>query len=323
MSPHARFAPLLTLLVFFLLVCVVMTSRVRAQASPRVATVSTLFGGDQPAVLVGGDRAWVPTLTTQVPLRLCAGGHCDAVRRVEQCAVPRCPGDGSLAIAEHPIFPVADYPTDRVGFSRERTLLSSEPALAALVALMREHPEGTPPPPVHIDLEWLDEHFLGWRVEVGANAALGFVAPGGGAVGGEARTALRYSWKPDGGDEDFLAIMFGNAFGPELTVRGLDLPGGNGGSAFSLGVDFAASYTARHWSVRAPGVYSTLVPELGVIFRDGYQPAFYMGWSAPVSVLVDPRIALEVRVSGLMVDDWVAGDDVAFLGLLTAGLVIR
>ena len=141
--------------------------------------------------------------------------------------------------------------------------------------------------------------------------------------GAETRVALRYNWRPDGSDDDFIALMFGNTFGPELTLRGFALPGANQSQAFMFGVDLATGYTARHWSVRAPAIYATLLPELGVVVRNGMPTSFYLGFSIPFSVLVDPRVALEVRMTGLIIDDWVPGDDIAFVGLLTVGAVIR
>ena len=118
------------------------------------------------------------------------------------------------------------------------------------------------------------------------------------------------------------SFAVGDVLGPELTVRTLLLPTGNQTGATSIGLAFTGQYADRRWSVRVPSAYTTLLPEMGLILRDGFAPAFYAAWSLPVSWRIDPRFALDVRLTGILIDDWVPGDDVAFVGLFTVGGII-
>ncbi len=309
-------------LVLALLTLFSRAASAEAQAPSRAARLLSL-GADVPAVLIAPDEAWFPA-STDAPLALCAGVRCAPVREVTGCEPPRCPGTGSTARAEHAVADVETFPTDREGFGREVERLRSDGALASLAWSYGNHPEPPPGPPVPARFSVDGQRGLRWELD--AQASFGVLAASDAAlVGGEVSGGFRYVWQPRSSDDEFMMLMFGNIVGADLRVRSFALMPSQTANlwAVSIGVGPSMGIAPEHEGFRLPSIYGSLLPEFGVILRPDLGPAWYAGWSLPVTVLLDPHLGVEMRATVLVVDDWVAGDDVEALLTLGVGLVVR
>jgi len=297
--------------------------RAAAQASPRAARALSLVG-DAVGVVVTHDRVFLADPSVQA-LSVCAGNRCAPVRTSESCAAPRCPGSGVLLTLEAPISDVSDFPTDRDGFNRAVDALRSDPALAAIAWAFTAHPDPMPPPagPVRWITPSRVERF-GWELAAyGIGGVLG--ATGVGFAGAEVSGGFRFTWDPRGSDDDFLALLFGDVLGLDLRVRALDLMPTQSASSWSVTVGLAPAmgYGTRSDAIRLPTFYSCLLPEVGVALRESRDATWYLGWSLPVTFLLDEHLGIEARASVLIVDDWIAGDDVEAIASFGLGLVTR
>jgi hypothetical protein len=293
-----------------------------AQAPARVGRVLSLLAGDAVGVLVSRDRVFVADAGVQA-LSVCAGSRCAPVASVESCVVPRCPGSGMLLSLAAPIADVSDLPTDRDGFNRAMNELRAEPGLAPIAWSFGVHPDPQPSPPQ--PPRWITPQRLAnvaW--EIGAYGLGGVLGNTGVAfTGGEVSGGFRFTWDPRGDDDEFLAILLGDTLGADIRVRTLALLPVQGGSTWSvtLGLAPAMGYVTHDEVFRLPTFYSCLLPEVGVALREGYDAAWYAGWSLPITFLLAEHIGIEARASVMLVDDWIKGDDVEAIVSFGLGLV--
>ncbi len=290
-----------------------------AQAS-RTAHVLSL-AAETPAVVVARDRVFTPADPTGV-LSACAGNRCAPVRSSEICNVPRCPGAGYVLALESPISDASDFPTDRDGFNHAMDVLRQDPALAAIAWSFGAHPD----PGYGGGGSSLS--FIGpshWLWELGAYGIGGVVGSNGvGFAGGELSVGFRYVWSPRG-DDEMLALFFGDSVGIDLRTRVVDFMPVQGGETWGLTVGLAPAmaYASRDAIFRIPTLYSCLVPEAGLALRQNGDAAAYIGWSLPVAFLITRELGIEARASVLLIDDWLPGDDVEALVSFGLGLIGR
>ncbi len=298
-----------------------------AQASPRLARVLALTT-ESPGVLVASRRVFVPDMATP-PLSACAGTRCAPVVSSRMCAVPECPGGGRLLELERPIADVPDFPTDREHYEQELALLFADPGLASISWVLASHPGSATDVPSMPSrpLAWMSsarQGEIGW--EIGVLASGGVLGASGIALAGaEASAGFRFMWVPHNADDELFAMLMGDVLGADVRVHALaSFPAQQAtGSVVLVGVGPALAYTTTHDTFRLPTFYSVILPELGLALRDGHDPTWYAGWSLPVGLLVDEHLGLEARASAIIVDDWVAGDDVEVQLTLGLGVVLR
>lgn len=99
--------------------------------------------------------------------------------------------------------------------------------------------------------------------------------------------------------------FFGNLFGVEARAHVLRSFGDGPDSwLIATGFTIPMSFTAQEWGrferVRVPSPFGVLVPEAGVAFRHPQPTSFYLRWSAPLAVLVDKEVAVELVPSLLL-----------------------
>lgn len=99
-------------------------------------------------------------------------------------------------------------------------------------------------------------------------------------------------------------LFYGSAFGAELRVHAFrSIEGAPPSSLVAAGLAFTGSVvgdgdTPFERLVRLPSIFALLVPEVGVAFRQPQPTSFYLRWSAPIALLVQKNVAVEL-VPGL------------------------
>lgn len=313
---HERLATL----VLATVALVALARPAAAQEPSRAARLVTLLAGDAVGVLVARDRIFTPDANVAA-LSAC-GTRCAPVRSVVSCSVPQCPGSGVLFTTEAPIADVGDLPTDRSGFNHAMDLLRGDPALATIAWSFGYHPDPAPEPPRWIRSARPDG--FGW--ELGALGITGVLATTGVAfAGGELSGGFRFTWAPHGSDDEFLAIVLGDVLGLDVRVRALALLPDQAAQSWgvTIGLAPATGYASDSEVFRLPTLYSVLLPEVGVALRENHDAAWYAGWSLPVTFLLDEHLGAEARASMMIVDDWIAGDDIEMILSLGLGFVAR
>ena len=293
------------------LLCLVVASSTEARAqSPRAAHVVGLFV-DQPALLVGGDRALVPALP-EGALTVCAyaSGVCAPIRSAEPCSGSACPSGGMILRLESSPASVGDLPTDRAGLEHEHAELAGDPHVSQLrgwIAQPPPPPTPGPPPTFHLDEE-------DWRFEVTLGGGLGDRADTG-VVTASLYGSLAFGFGISWDREDVLQALFGSVIGAEVRVR--MLPSIESG-AFEQAAVLVGFAPHTIWAPRGERFslgagYFSLLPEVGVVTHPSLPAAFYFGCTYPIAVALDAHVGLEIRPFVYMVDDWVEGDDSGWL----------
>jgi hypothetical protein len=284
---------------------------VRAEAqSPRAAHVVGLFV-DQPALLVASDRAFVPSLPDGA-VTVCSyeSGACAPIRSAEPCSGAACPSGGTLLRLERSLGGVGDLPTDRDGLIHLHGELSHDPRVSSLVRwIAQPPPPPTPGPPPTFHLDEDDWHFV-----VGLGGGVG-THLGTGAATGSMYGSLAFGIGMTWDREEVLQVLFGTALGAELRVRLLPAIDGGAFEQASVLVGFAphSIWAPEREAFSVGAGYFSLLPEVGVITHPTLAPALYFGWSYPIAFALDTHVGLEVRPFAYIVDDWVEGDDVAWI----------
>ncbi len=286
--------------------------------SSRAAHAVGLFV-DQPAILTGSDRAFLPQ-APEGAVTVCAhaSGACRPIRSVEPCQPEICPGSGVLVRLDGSLPDVGDYPTDRDGMQREWNAIAADPRVASLLGALRQPPPPQPsrPPTFHLD----DGQ---WRFELTVGGGAGYrpeVDVGMGSLAASFGVRFGYDWD----DEEILEALFGNSLGVDVRARVLPSVLGTSFEDLSVAVGIAAhtTFAPDHELFRFGAGYFTVIPELGVITRPDLDPAFYFGWSFPLSFALDTHVGLEARAWVWAVDDWIEGDEVGWVLGLDAALVL-
>lgn len=303
-----------------------------ALALPGPASAQELRAGrvligltESPAVFVGPDRAFILGAESDpLPTALCGPVLCRPVVRAEACAAPRCPGSGRLVFASERVLEVSDFPTDREGFGRAQAALYAEPSLAPLTPYFQPHPEPAPHPARPPRYSYGTEDW--WHFELALAGGIGTGMIHISAPMWEASAFLSLRFQPRGMDDEGLDLIMGSQVGAELRVRVIGNITGQSERdlAVFIGIGGAFGYAEANDVWRIPPLYAWIFPEFGVVVRsDRVPPAWYAGWSLPVTFLVDEHVGLEARANLLLVDDWYSGDDAEVLGTLSLGLVLR
>jgi hypothetical protein len=93
--------------------------------------------------------------------------------------------------------------------------------------------------------------------------------------------------------------FFGNRFGVEARAHVFrSLEAEAGAWLVAAGLTIPMAFTAQEYGsferVRIPSPFGVLVPEAGVALRSPQPTSFYLRWSAPVAVLIDRNVAVEL-----------------------------
>ena len=316
-------APALALALAFAAALLTLPAAAAAQQHPRRARISRLTSGDAPAVLIGRDRAWIPqTGDSERPLALCAERGCSPVREIRACAPPECPGAGLVVIGDgQTLADASELPRGREDFERELDRIFSDPELAPLAAYRSAHPEPPPPPPEPV--RWLNEGRRGWGVGVWALGGLAYASLGDRAVArGDAAIGLRFSFRGD----DELDWAIGNQLGVELRAHVIGpmlSPTAGEVPMVMIGAGPHLAYAEGDGIGQFPVYWGVAIPEVGVVFAPGLPTSVYVEWSVPFGMLVGPGVALQVRPSVAIVEEWAPGDDVGVIASIGAGLLFR
>lgn len=313
-----------TLVLALLLLAPSLTASAQEGAHPRRARAMFLLASPVPSVLVASDRAWLPGTEGEAPLSVCAGDRCRAVRAIEQCEVPRCPGPGRVAILAGGVADVPDYPTDRGGFDRERDAIVRDAELGALAGWMGYLPEvpRTPPPEWYTDD---DRRTVRWELSLAVGASyLANTDVGAGelVLGGGIRFPIDWGTSED---DDFLGVMLGSSMGADLRVHVIPNLRGQTFDEYAVAIGVAPTFAMIPGGdiVRLPSIWGLIVPEIGGIARGDRDAALYMQWNLPVAFLLDAHAALEARATVMMIDDWVEGDAVEGILGVSGAIVLR
>lgn len=290
-----------------------------ALGSPRRARAMYLLDAPSLAVLVGPDRAWIPS-GVAVPLSVC-GQACHPVTETRECTVPECPGAGTLLISSERIADVSDFPRDRDGWNRERATLAADAELASLAWAFGVHPEPPPAPPRPVRFLRPRSEWLGWELHVEGGAG---VLVGAGIAVPTISASLGLRFQPSDFD-DPLDVMYGNVHGVDL--RATVLPGVTGQRAEDVAVlvGFAPgfSYAFANDHVRIPPAFAFLIPELGLAVSPSHPLTYYVAWHLEAAMLLDEHAGLDVRADFFLIDEWIDGDDVEAILSLGAGMFFR
>ena len=288
-----------------------------AAQSARAAHVVGLFV-DQPAILVARDRALVPSVPDGA-VTVCShvSGACRPIRAARPCSGSTCPAAGAVYLEiDGPLADVSDYPTDRDGMSREAAAIASDPRVSSLYGALPQPPPATPPPTLHLrDEDWRFELAIGGGV--GARPEAGFAV---GSFFAQIGWGIGVDWD----DEEILAVLFGNVLGADLRVRVLSGVLGASFDQLSVMVGGGARtlWAPRRERFRIGAGYLSLVPEVGVITHPQLDPAMYFGWSFPFAVALDGQLGIELRAWVYAIDDWIEGDEVAWMAGVDAELLV-
>jgi hypothetical protein len=133
----------------------------------------------------------------------------------------------------------------------------------------------------------------------GAASYAGLPAEGQSYAGGSFSVAYEgsYSVSPE-----LNRWFFGDIFGVEARAHVLrSLESGPGAWLVAAGLTIPMSFAAQEYSnlerVRIPSPFGVLVPEAGVALRTPQPTSFYLRWSAPLAVLIDKNVAVELAPS--------------------------
>lgn len=258
-------------------------------------------------ILIADDRVWYPSAVSA--LSACAGSRCAPVVRTEEqsCAAPRCPGSGNVLVLAHSIAEVGDFPSGREDYQRVISELAADPGLASVAAFFQGHPE-PPPGPTYFDT---NDEDVRWELSAAGGGA--YLVEGGAPVGLVSLSGgFRFRWDSHRGDDDVLAILWGNSLGFDLRVHmlfGVPLQSDATTTAVLVGIAPATAYALRHDVIRMPTAYSFVVPEVGVAIREDRSPTWYVAWQLPLAVLVDEHVAFEARANLMMIGDWPGRED--------------
>lgn len=295
-----------------------------ASAQPRAA--SALRGLERsPAVLLDGDRAWIPGGEADpIPSALCTDVMCRPVVRAEACVTPRCPGPGRMLFASERVGDVERWPEERDGFGRAQAALYGEASLAPLTGSFLPHPD--PPPAPARPARFSHGSDDRWRLELlaGGGIATGLVHIS--APMWQTDLAIGFRFVPRNRLQDGLDVIYGNQFGFEARLHVLGNVTGQRDDdlAIFLGLGPGFGFLVDDEPIRIPPLMSWLVPEFGVVIRtDRVPPAAYVSWSVPVAVLLDEHFGLEARASLFLIDDWYSGDDAEVLASVGVQMLIR
>lgn len=307
---------LVHLVVVGLAIGVCASPRLAEAQSARAAHVVGLFV-DQPAVLVSRSRALIAAMPDgAVTVCAYATGVCRPIRAARPCSEIGCPSGGLVVDLDGTVSDVSDYPTDRDGLAREAQAIASDTNVRALYGYLPQPPPPTPPPTFHLrDEEWRFEGALGGGVGVRPESSV-VVASLYGSFG----WGVGVDWD----DEDILQILFGNVLGADVHLR--VLPSAQGGSPDQLSIQVGLAprtlWAPEREPIRIGAGYLSLIPEVGVITHPTLAPAMYFGWTYPVSFALDPHVGVELRAWLYAVDDWIEGDEVAWLMGVDAAVLV-
>ncbi len=306
--------------------------------------------GETPGVWIGPRALWTPSIGID-PLSACASGRgCVPIALHRSCVWPECPGDGVVHVVSAGAAPVSAFPQDYGGYQREIEELRADPRLAQIAAYFRDHPQHSAQLAAQQRAEearrleeqrhsesvrWVSQYRRGDRWELSLQGSLATLAQAGGSyAGGTATLSFVLMVDDDEADEhdeesSIMGAFFGDTFGGELRVHALArIDGGQEAqwiTAVGLGPALANRY--EHSVVRLPSFFGMALPEFGAIFRSDRAPTWYVGWSAPVSLLLTHDVALDLTPRVLVIDDWIpkpspdAEDDpVEAIFMLSVGL---
>jgi hypothetical protein len=283
--------------------------------------------GEIAGVWVGPRRMWVPATGEEV-LSVCGPrGGCAPVVSQDACAVPACPGDGTVLMVERDVASVGDYPQDYDGYRRELQTLREDPALTSIHGHLRDHPdhgrrEGERARREHSEarersrrqesVRWVSTYRDHDRLELSftADAATMF-ENGGSFLGGTATGAFVFlsdaDESDDSDDDDGLFnLLVGDQIGAELRVHFLHRADGGASAEWAtmVGIGPALANRFERSVLRLPTIVGTIIPEVGVALRADRDPTWYAAWSFPVSVMITHDLAFDAIVRAFWMEDW-------------------
>ncbi|MEC7520834.1 MAG: hypothetical protein VYE22_13255 [Myxococcota bacterium] len=290
-----------------------------AAAQDGAARVGGLLSlqAEVPAIWIAPDRAF--SRAGADPVSACAE-RCAPVVEEIACAPPACPGTGSIYRVAAPIARVSGWPTDVAGYSAELDALRGDPRVQLLG--LQSHPgegawrEATRDEEARHaeDPRWVSEHReRGDRLELSIELAVATLAETPGTwVGGSVAAdwiflhRARDSDERDFGDSLVDAIV-GDQIGASLKAHFLYRAdrGQEAEWIAAIGIGDALYNRYERTVVRLPTFSSIVGPELGLMLRSDRDPTWYIAWDAPVSILLDHDVALDITPRFFVVDDWI------------------
>lgn len=299
--------------------CLLAASPLRASAQDGAARIGRLMSltAEQPAVWLGPDRVFGRAGADVISA--CAE-RCAPVVSQESCAPPACPASGTVYRVEAPVARVSGWPTDVGGYTRELDALRADSRVAAMG--LSGHPDEGAWRDARREDEarraqdprWVTEHReRGDRLELSIGAAVAtLVETPGSWVGGTVAAdwiflhRARDSDERDAG-ESLVDALVGDQIGASLRAHFLYRADGGQEAEWIAAVGIGdALYNRYARSVlRLPTFSSIVAPELGVILRSDRDATWYIAWDAPVSILLDHDVALDITPRFFIVDDWI------------------
>lgn len=272
--------------------------------------------GDEAAVVVRPDAVWAPANTIAAdPVSVCGSSGCSRVASIEDCETPACPGGGRVLVSERSIADVDDFPEGLEEWNEEVDAMASDTVIGQLVGSYRgTHPdEGREPD------GWRNADHEGWEWELSYGPAIATPSDTWHtAMGATISIGFRGILEAGAIDDDidgFWETVFGDTYGADLrlrVLRGIDDQSSDW--MVSVGIAPVIYNAVGEGRLRLPALpYGLAVPELGVVTRSGRPAAFYVGWSAPLAVLVTDDLGISLNANAMLVDGWAPGEEAEWL----------
>lgn len=311
-TPRTRAALLVCL-------CLLVASPLPASAQGGAARVGRLMSltAEAPAVWLGPDRVFGPAGAEVISA--CAS-RCAPIVSHTACAPLACPASGAVYRVATPVARVSDWPTDVGGYTRELDALRADGRVAALG--LSGHPDERAWREARREDEarraegprWVTEHReRGDRLELSIGAAVATLLETPGSwVGGTMAADWIFLHRARDSDErdsddSLIDAMVGDQIGASLRAHFLHRVDGGQEAEWIAAVGVGDAFYNRYERsvLRLPSFSSIVAPELGVILRSDRDATWYIAWDAPVSILLDHDVALDITPRLFIVDDWI------------------
>jgi len=276
---------------------------------PRRARVVDKSSGDLGAgVWVRADAVWVPSPPwgTWPPgdddpgELICDRDACTPVLARGACHVPECPTTGALLYGRRPLGVGEPWPTEAAAWERLVGDLGRDPALATSLGPPASFPRpGLARAPT---VGWAQNRFEK-GIEVAASADYARTFAGDALLGPGLRVGWHYNWPVEDTTTEgkLLEPLVGDGWGVELRVAVLRAFDGDASSrtglraALGLSATNAIGLRTDESRVRIASLLGLVLPEVGLARLPGESVRFSTTNALPVSVLLSPRLALELR----------------------------
>jgi len=258
-------------------------------------------------VWIRSDAVWVLeapgsgwTAAEDAKQRVCDREACTRVLARTSCWAPECPATGTLLFAERPLGVREPWPTEPVAWERLARELAADPELAVMLGGQLSYPR---PAPARAGRVGWAQFLFERGIELAASADAQRTFAGDAALGPGARVGWHFNWAVEDTTTQgkIFEPLVGDGWGVDLRLAALRAVEGSASSGVGLRAGLGLSATnaiglgTDESRVRVASLLGVVLPEVGLVRLPGASVRFFTTNALPVSLLLSPRLALEVR----------------------------